>query len=115
MKLLRDPELTNKYRARLDEISKEGNCPLCDESALQLFKYWKIVNNEYPYDLIASVHHMVTPLRHVQEGDLLLEELDELRSLKEGIINSDYDIIMEPTIKGKSIPGHFHLHLIVLK
>lgn len=58
---------------------------------------------------------MLVPLRHVQERELNEEELKELRKIKETYVNIEYDWIMEPVPKGKTIPAHFHLHLILGK
>jgi len=58
---------------------------------------------------------MLIPNRHVSEGNLTKEESQELQDIKGSYINTEYDWIIEPTHKNKSIPGHFHLHLIVGK
>lgn len=90
-------------------------CQLCQKPALKLFKHWKIVENSFPYDRIAEVHNMIVPLRHIIEQDLNFDELQELYEIKRNIINKDYEFTIEATYKVKSIPTHFHLHLIVTK
>jgi hypothetical protein len=56
---------------------------------------------------------MIVPLRHVGEDELSEEEKAELLAIKKSYINEHYDYSLEAT--GKSIPNHFHLHLIVTK
>jgi len=58
---------------------------------------------------------MVVPIRHITETGLSKEELEEFASLKKDVIDPGYDYIIEATTKNKSIPAHFHLHLIVGK
>ncbi len=113
MPSLRTPESKEKYREyRKNEESKDV-CLLCEKPALEIFKHWKIIENSFPYDLIAKIHHMIVPLRHVMEDDLNKAELDELRVIKESTINKKYDYIIESTTK--TISDHFHLHLIISK
>lgn len=71
--------------------------------------------NAFPYDKIATSHDMVVPLRHVPEAELTPEERKELVEIKHEYVNANYEYILEPTHKKKSIPAHFHLHLVVLK
>lgn len=56
---------------------------------------------------------MVVPKRHVIEIGLSSDELHELQQLKMSYINQTYEFIIEPTAKLKTIPEHFHLHLVV--
>lgn len=115
MASLRSSEMVNKYNEHQKTGVLARGCPLCDTEPLKIFKYWKIIENDFPYDLIAKTHHMIVPIRHEAEKDLTEEELAELGEIKENYINQGYDYIIEPTVKNKSIPGHFHLHLIIGK
>lgn len=115
MPSLRSPEGKKKYKEYLKTMSPDGSCPLCEKDPLQLFAYWKIIENSFPYDLVADTHHMIAPLRHVVEEDLNQAELKELKEIKAGMIQSTYDYIIEGTQKMKSLPGHFHLHLLIGK
>ena len=79
-----------------------------------MFTLWKIIPNDFPYDRIAKKHHMIVPLRHVQEKDLSTEERAELQEIKgRGFDDDTYEYIIEAAQKIKSVPGHFHLHLVV--
>ena len=90
-------------------------CPLCSGEALTTFVHWKIMKNAFPYDGIARVHDMLVPLRHITEAELTKEQHQELFDIKHTYLNEKYEYIMEATNSVKSIPGHFHLHLIVTK
>ena len=58
---------------------------------------------------------MLMPLRHTTEEELTEAELAELYQLKQTVLNTDYNFLMECLPKAKSIPEHHHLHLIVPK
>lgn len=107
--------MKNKYKDYLKNHPSDGSCPLCSKEAIRTFKHWKITDNAFPYDLIASKHRMVVPNRHVPEEELSGDELNELAKIKREFIDSDFDYIIEATTKNKSVPEHFHLHLIVGK
>ncbi len=84
---------------------------MCGKIPIKEFNHWKIVNNRFPYDLIAKVHHILIPKRHVIEKELTEEEFKEFVYIKESYVSKEgYHWILEAT--GKSFPGHFHVHLI---
>lgn len=103
----------NKFRKTAD-LKK---CPLCDIKPTKVFKYWKIIKNDFPYDRIAKNHDLLVPKRHEVENNLTKKEMKELKSIKNIYINKSkkYTYIMEVTKMNKTIPSHFHLHLIKLK
>ncbi len=115
MPSLRTPEGKKRYQEYMQSAPMNEECTLCKKPAIQEYKYWKITENRFPYDLIAETHTMIMPIRHVTEMDLTHEEKGEFLALKMNTLAEVYDYIIEPTSKNKSIPGHFHLHLIVGK
>ncbi len=115
MTTLRTPEGKEKYREHLKLHPSSKECFLCAAQTMKDFSFWKLTENNFPYDQIAKIHHMLTPVRHVPEDQLRQDELDELQSIKRSFINDGYDWIIEATLKNKSIPDHFHIHLIVGK
>ena len=116
MNTFRTQKSVKKYLNYLKTGVKPGFCPLCDKApAIKKFNYWKISENSYPYDKIAKVHHMAIPMRHVSEEDLNAKEVAELRKIRESYMHEEYDWIIEAANRRKSIPDHFHLHLIVAK
>lgn len=111
---LRTKETADAYRAFRATGALDKFCPLCDKKSIQEYKFWKIVPNDFPYDLIAAKHDMIVPLRHAKEDDLTPEEISELKEIKESTL-INYEFIIEATNTRKSIPTHFHLHLINTK
>lgn len=109
---LRLPEIEEQYRKYRASLPKDAGCPLCKENTVHEFKYWRIIINSFPYGKIAEVHHMLIPLRHTDEQGLTKEENVELLEIKHAYLSDNYQYIIEATKNFKSIPGHFHLHLI---
>ena len=110
----RTPELQKQYA----EDRKNGSlqtCPLCTVEPKKEWEHWKIIENKYPYDRITKVHDMLVSKRHVKEEDLTTEEKEEMFRIKKEYINPNYGYMFEPMIDNKSIPDHFHVHLIVEK
>ncbi|MDB5189765.1 MAG: hypothetical protein JWN49_91 [Parcubacteria group bacterium] len=112
---LRTPEAEQIYREYRASLHPDDPCALCNKApATKSFTHWKIAENSFPYDRIAQKHDMLMPIRHVTEAGLTDEEVRELSEIKNTSIE-EYNWILEPTHSNKSIPGHFHLHLIVGK
>jgi diadenosine tetraphosphate (Ap4A) HIT family hydrolase len=115
MGLLRTKKHHAQYLSYIRRGGLASGCRLCEKKPLKEFKYWRIVENRFPYDKIANVHHMLIPKRHVGETELSPRETKELLALKQGYISAHYEYLIEAVHKQKSIPAHFHLHLIVSK
>jgi diadenosine tetraphosphate (Ap4A) HIT family hydrolase len=112
--ILRTKELKERYKSYREAGGLQDGCALCAKPTKQIFRHWKVVVNEFPYDLIAESHDMIIPVRHVTEKEITTEEWQEYQTIKADFIQQ-YDYIIEATNKTKSIPEHFHLHLIVGK
>ena len=106
----------DRYAAYLKKRAREDGCPLCqDKETIKGFRYWRIVENTFPYNRIAKIHHMLLPHRHVTENMLTAREKSELQKIKHSYVNREYEFIFESTHRTKSIPAHHHLHLITVK
>lgn len=103
--------MSEMYKAYRAGGALDGACVLCGESALETFSLWKVITNKFPYDMLAAVHTMLIPLRHTTEAGLTDAERAELVTIKASYAQ-EYDYIIEATTRTKSIPQHFHLHLI---
>ena len=90
------------------------HCYLCSAPPIRNYKHWKIIENQYPYDEIATMHHMVVSVYHAREAALHNEALEEYARVKNDL-HQEYDVILENTHKQKSIPEHHHLHLLRIK
>lgn len=111
---LRTPESQEKYAKFLSERDPNCPCPLCSREAIQDFKNWKIIHSDFPYDRVSKINHMLVSKRHVTEENLNPEEWDEFHDIKSSYVNNNYDYILETVKKRKSLPDHFHIHLIVI-
>ncbi len=112
---LRTRETSQKYTDYRIQGGLDGGCRLCDAQAVKEYRFWKVSINNFPYDRIAEVHHMLLPIRHTDEAGLTEEERQELLAIKDGYVQHHYEFMIEASQKHKSIPAHFHLHLIVAK
>jgi len=108
----RTQEMQDKYQEERKNSVANDTCPLCLEKSLMEFDHWRVIPNKYPYDAVALQHTMIIPKEHLQEHELSQAALRELGELKAGALNQKYLYIMEALPSTKSIPGHFHLHLI---
>ncbi len=114
IKTLRTPESDIKYKDYFKTLDLTKFCPMCEEQSIKDFNGWRIIDNRFPYDLVAKTHHILVSKRHVKERELNPEEREELEKIKESYISTQgYHWIIEAM--GKSFPDHFHLHLIVGK
>lgn len=103
--------------ARYEDFLKEGGaegCYICKAKPVKEYKYWKIIQNEFPYDEVAEINHIVATKKHKKEEKYTKAEIKEYRKIKE-YIHKTYDTILENTNGIKSIPEHQHLHLLRLK
>jgi hypothetical protein len=112
--IFRTQEQLEKYKAYIAAGGLDTGCVLCSKSPIKTFTYWKVIPNDFPYDLVAKTHHMLIPFQHVAEKNLSEDEWKEFQLIK-GEYLQQYDYIIEATEKQKSIPQHFHLHLITKK
>jgi hypothetical protein len=114
MSTFRTKKTYDAYEAHKNAGMLEQSCPLCKENSIQEFVYWRVIPNNFPYDRIAKKHDMLVPKRHVKETDLTQEEKEELLRIKQDSLH-EYFYIVEAHQKQKSIPEHFHLHLLIPK
>ncbi len=116
MASLRTKKTEKTYRQYRKQFStKNKECDLCTKEPLFLFTYWKIIENSFPYDLIAKKHNMIVPIRHCCEEELTKKECKEFLELKKKFIHNDYDYLLESSARLKTIPEHFHIHLLTLR
>lgn len=119
--LLRSPEMMDLYIKTMEKRREEGqlSTSFLDGShvIVKEFDHWVIIENAFPYDGIASTSHMIVTKRIVPFDWRLLtpEEEKEIEFLKETYLNEHYEVVWENLPKGQTVPGHFHLHLLVLK
>lgn len=108
----RSKELNNEYLSLIKSGYHNDGCKLCAAVSLVEFKHWRIVENKFPYDLITRTHHMIIPKMHIDDRSIDPEQWAEYQKIKSTYINENYEYLLEPTIRNKSIPTHFHMHLL---
>ena len=118
---VRSPETMKEYmdimNYRKENGIKYNPFVTYEKTKIKEFNHWIILQNEFPYDAIANVSHMIATKREVPFDWKLLknEEKQELETIKNEYLSKKYDVIWENLPKGQTVPGHFHLHLLVLK
>jgi diadenosine tetraphosphate (Ap4A) HIT family hydrolase len=92
-----------------------NGCRLCEAQTLQDFSHWRVIPNMFPYDAVATKHTMLIPKRHVTEVELNDAEKTELLELKASEHFVGYNYLFESLHSTRSIPDHYHLHLLKVK
>ncbi len=114
VKTLRTLETHAKYELHLTSGHAPAGCYLCRAKPIKAYKHWKIIENEFPYDEVATESHILVPLRHAKEEVLGIAARREYKKIR-GELHEKYDMIAENTHKQKSIPEHYHLHLMQIR
>jgi len=115
MGILRKRKSHEKYLKLIAKGHLSKGCNLCkDKNTIKKWKHWKIIYALFPYDKIATTHHLLLPIRHTTENKLSNAEKSELLYIKHHL-GKKYEYILEAVDSIKSIPGHFHLHLLKIK
>ena len=110
---LRTEKMQKEYMRYLD-AHYDGKCIFCARDMLvKEYEYWVLVKNRFPYDRVYKNHLMLATKRHVEElYELTEEEHAELDKLfdeiphNQAILNRRAD---------RSVPRHFHLHLVTIR
>lgn len=110
---LRTDETMALYHAYIARGEMQEGCRLCQKVSIAEFDFWRVVENSFPYDRIACVHHMLVSKLHDVEHNLPAEALREYIDLKTSYLNDNYDLVIEALPGCRSIPAHHHYHLIV--
>jgi hypothetical protein len=110
---------TEETHERYEQFKRDGfldhGCNLCKMQPIKEFEFWKIINNDFPWDLVFKTNHMLIPKRHIVYNELNEEEKKEFDLIKSDYVDKNYGLLIEATNTKKSIPSHFHIHLIVFK
>ena len=109
--VFRSRAMARRYNAH-KALHLQDPCALCTDNSIKDFTHWRVLENDFPYDVVAKTHHMIVPKRHITEQEIEPHEWAEFKVIKKTYMEL-YDAIIEGTPRMKSIPGHFHLHLII--
>lgn len=115
---LRTEKTEAEYEEKLKTLDR-GDCFFCSTRPvlIQDFNLWRIVQNDFPYDNVAKIHHLLTPKRHVaKESELTEDERLELLKIKEEVLPFlPYHMVISNLPIGQTIPEHLHVHVMELK
>lgn len=105
---LRTPETQARYA-----LAEKDPDFITKAPAIRTFPNWKIIVASYPYDAIATTHHLLCPKRRfAQIEEATYTELKELLAIQHTIEN-DYDACQLNFPKTQSLPAHLHYHLLI--
>ena len=104
-----------RYKKNRENGLYNKGCRLCQIKPIKKFKYWNILPNEYPWDFIAKKHDMAVPIRHTTYYALDKKEKLEYEMKVKTYAEKNYEMLIEASTKNKSIPGHYHVHLVSLQ
>lgn len=88
--------------------------PLLEEDRLMEWKYWVLIENEFPYSAAFKTHHMLIPKRVVDDKNLSINERIEMDAILNDL-SETYDCVLVNFRKKQSIRDHFHMHLLCYK
>lgn len=124
MQLLRKPETEKIYQEYL-RTKKKDDCFFCKNAPSvtdhiqkrttkweEEYKYFFLIENEYPYDNIYSTHYLLATKRHTMS--LRPEEKLELEQLFKKHI-SNFDQIVFNSVKRQTVKNHFHVHFVIFR
>lgn len=117
---LRLPETEHRYQIYLSE-DKAIQCCFCREreffknsaksAIIAEWTHWYLMFNEFPYDQFYQKHDLLFPKRHVEKGELTMNEMKEYNRIISNY-SADYHQKMENLGDRISQPGHYHIHLL---
>lgn len=105
------PRLATTELEYLNDKINNKTISLLDENPLKDYKYFKIIENSYPYDAIAKTHRMLVIKRECGTVDAMTpDELLELEEIKRSEFGN-YDSIIE-NYQARSVTAIWHVHLV---
>ena len=81
-----------------------------DTEIIKSYKYYYVMENNFPYNAYLSQHHMIFLKRHADVKDMTQEEKDEWWEIYQSYPQEFKQEILN---RGESISqkGHFHFHM----
>ncbi|MFO0887111.1 MAG: hypothetical protein H6793_02020 [Candidatus Nomurabacteria bacterium] len=108
---------THKDEAKYLQAKQRGVArrPLYEETPIQIWNNWMLIENQFPYNAVFDTHHMLVPRRGgVIKADLSKTERQELEDILDEL-SDIYDCYMVNYPKKQSIKSHYHIHLLTYK
>jgi len=106
-----------KEQQRVRDFTNVHHFDPSHDTVVRSFTHWYIIENNFPYDRVADVHHMLVPYRVFGAlGAATAEELEEYEKILDTLEHEQfYDSLQLNFTKDRSVCAHYHVHLIVWK
>ena len=112
-------DLPVTLRAAADErryreaIATGETRPLTALPDLGRWRYWRLIENEYPYTMAFAAHYMLVVKRPVAERpDLNAAERTEFEKILTDYVYPHYDLWFENVPAKRTAPSIYHVHLV---
>jgi len=105
--VLRRPETIKRYREERQRMGEAlSHVDLKTATMIREYVFWVLVENKFPYDMIAETHSLLVPKRwFTDDWDMNEEERGELFQIKEGFgADKTYDTIFENVKHKRTVP-----------
>ena len=80
--VLRTIHMREEYQRKLNE-TKGNPAFFFTSNAIKKWVYWRVINNDFPYDILAKKHHILTPNRiFMHDSEMSHAERRELSRIK---------------------------------
>lgn len=110
---LRTGESEQDYQ---DAKSRNDLNPISEEKTICSYRYWRIIENRFPYDVAYKTCHMLVPKRDfARRSQMTVMENHELYTTIYRDLEASYHQIIENMMSSRSIQSTFHLHLVLFK
>ena len=109
---MRTDETEKIYDQHKKEREQQGDrqCPICTAESVREYDYWKLIENEFPYDRVARDHYMLASKRHIATfSELTDAEQQEFRDIHESI--NEFDASLFNFAHRQTVDTHYHIHL----
>lgn len=108
------PESETIYAEVRSKWNGDDPCRMCKIPPTREIGSFVITPNEFPYDAVCSLNDMLA-LKECAPS-LTIEQVVELEGIKQ-VLGAEgfYDLILENMPRKKTIPGHWHIHLMRLR
>lgn len=87
---------------------------LADETVVQEFEHWTIIENRFPYDNMAHVNHLLVSKKPLQSAHAAPNNIkEEFESIIESLVNEEfYDARIENFPQVTTVKTQYHIHLV---
>lgn len=95
-----------------DAKNRKALEPLSQVEPIKEWKYWKLIPNQYPYDMAFRRHNMLVPKRqYADRGQMHFIEWQELQIIIRDYIEKHYDVLFDNMQKRRSNTTIYHVHV----